>query len=313
MIYDVLTIGAGPSGLYSSLIIKKGTPVQSVSEDFAIKVIEASTHPGGLTKFGFIQITKKWAFHGKNLVGSLYQECVESGIEFSFNERVIQITKSEECFKIQTNKNIYCAKYVIIATGIMTYPDVMFHPEKTNIGLHTPKEMAKEFIENYGWKSVLIAGNHAGAVNDLKNKLNLYFEDIDSYVIGDDANPDDINFGILPEIYDKYDGIIFDYNSYKLKNGTTKFLNNMSLKKENGYLITDDFGETNIDNLYAVGTVTTPTSGVMAAIYSAQIVAFTIGRQLCKTTKADESGRFPFFPREDFWEESYQKRLLNCK
>ena len=132
-------------------------------------------------------------------------------------------------------------------------------------------------------------------------------------MIADDADPQDLYFGIPSELYEKYDGIIFDYNSYKLRNGSTHFLDNLSVKKINGYLVTNDFGETDIKNLYAVGTVTTPTSGVMAAIYSAQIVAFTIGRQLCKTTKADESGRFPFFPREDFWEESYQKQLLNRK
>ena len=266
-----------------------------------------------MTKFGFIQITKKWAFHGKNLIGTLYQECIEAGIEFSFNERVQCIKKLEEYFEIYTSDNVYKSRYVIIATGIMTYPDVMFHPEKTNIGLHTPKEMAKEFVENYGWKSALVAGNHYGAVNDLKNKLKSYFDDIDCYVIADDADPQDLYFGIPSELYEKYDGIIFDYNSYKLRNGTTHFLDNLSVKKINGYLVTNDFGETDIKNLYAVGTVTTPTSGVMAAIYSAQIVAFTIGRQLCKTTKADESGRFPFFPREDFWEESYQKQLLNRK
>lgn len=245
MIYDVLTVGAGPSGLYASLIIQKGTPVQSVSEGFNIKVIENSMHPGGLTKFGFIQITKKWAFHGKNLVGSIYQECLENGIEFSFEEKVISIKKLEKYFEVQTDKNVYKSRYVIIATGIMTYPDVMLHPEKTNIGLHTPKEMAKEFIENYGWKSVLVAGNHEGAVNDLKEKLNQYFSDVDSYVIEEKNNSQDLHSGIPSDLYMQYDGIIYDYNSYKLKNGSTKFLDNLSLNKVNGYLITNNFGETN--------------------------------------------------------------------
>ena len=312
MIYEVLIVGAGPSGLYASLIIQKATPVQNVSEDFKIKIIENSTYPGGLTKFGFIQITKKWAFHGKNLVGSLYSECLEAGIEFGFNEKVIQIEKLNPFFEITTTRNSYQAKYVIIATGIMTYPDVLFHPEKTNIGLHTPKEMAKEFIQNYAWKSVLVVGNHEKSIMDLSNKLSIYFDKVGNYII-DDATSTDTGCGIPNDLYNKYDGIVFDYNSYKLRNGTTSFLSNLQLNMKNGYLVTNEFGETNIKNLFAVGTVTTPTSGVMAAIYSAQIGAFTIGRQLRKTTKADSSGRFPFFPKEIFWGESYQKRLMEDK
>ena len=41
MIYDVIIIGSGPSGMYAGLIIQKGTPVQSVPEDFKVKIIDA--------------------------------------------------------------------------------------------------------------------------------------------------------------------------------------------------------------------------------------------------------------------------------
>lgn len=311
MIYDVLVIGAGPSGLYASLIVQKATPVQNVSENYNVKVIESSAYPGGLTKFGFIQISKKWAFHGKNLIGSLFQEGMDAGVQFGFNETVQSIEKDTDLFWVKTDKNEYQAKFVIISTGIMTFPDVMLRPEKTNIGLHTPKEMAREFKENYGWSSVLVVGNHKNSVEDLCSELKCYFDEVSSYIIDENIfnNKSDYINGVPRPLYDQYDGIVYDYNSYKLKNGTTNFIKNLPLEFMNGYIITDKFGETCIKNLFAAGTVTTPTSGVMAAIYSAQIAAFSIGRRLGKTTKSDESGRFPFFPREDYWAESYQEKI----
>ncbi|WP_260210829.1 hypothetical protein [Lactobacillus amylovorus] len=52
-----------------------------------------------------------------------------------------------------------------------------------------------------------------------------------------------------------------------------------------------------------------PTSGVPQAIYSAQITGLYVGHLLEKTTIADYSGRFPFFPREENWKYSFQHKL----
>lgn len=45
------------------------------------------------------------------------------------------------------------------------------------------------------------------------------------------------------------------------------------------------------------------------AIYSGKITGLYIGHLLERTTIADPSGRFPFLPREDNWQYSYQHKL----
>lgn len=309
--YDVIFVGGGPAGLYGSLIVQKGTPVQRVSENFKVKVIESGNTVGGITKYAFIQISKGWAFSGKSLISTLYEEAKRVGVEFSLNEVVLRIDKNldNEVFTIYTNKDIYESKIVVLATGIMTFPDAMSKPEKFTVGLHTPEEMINEFTKEYNWKSILVAGNHQGSIEELAINLESGFDSVGTYLIPEKSTIDSEQYGIPKELATKYDGVVFDYGSYKLINGTTQFLKNLNLNMYNGYIVTDAFEMTNIENLYAIGSMTTVLSGVPAAIYSAQIAAIDIGRKLNLETKADSSGRFPFVPREQFWADSWQKIL----
>lgn len=307
---DVLIIGAGPAGIYTSLILQKASPVQSVSENFKIKVIERFKTPGGLTKYAFIQLSKTWAFSGKNMVYSLAEETMNSGVEYSFEESVIRVEQAEFGFIVTTDKKIYHASYVVIATGIMTYPDVMHGNSNMTIGLHTAKELSKEMKLDHGWKSALVVGNVKESVSQFSRELKQYVENVGYYTISNKFS-DAVNYGIPIEMIKNYDGIIFDYNSYKVLNGTTEFLSNLSIERFAGYIRTNDFGETSIPGLYSVGSVTTLISGVPAALHSAQNVAFDLGRKLRKETKADPSGRYPYYPKENFWEESWPNLLKN--
>ena len=79
--------------------------------------------------------------------------------------------------------------------------------------------------------------------------------------------------------------------------------------QSNGFIATDSFGRTKIPGLFAIESVTMPISGVPEAICSAQITGFYVGHLLEKTTIADTSGRFPFFPRERNWLNSCQHKI----
>lgn len=309
--YDVFIVGAGVAGLYTSIILKKGTPMQVPNEPLSVAVAEA-TKIGGLTQYAFIQITKKWAFSGSNLIRTLYSEAVQSKVEFLENSGVTKIIKqSNGDFKIQTTNSEFIAKYVVIATGILTFPNILDSSNRFNIGLHTPEEMVKEIVNNYGWKKVLVVGSNENSIAKLTSKLieSKQFNIVSHYLLRTNINFQSQNYGLNEALLKSYDGILFDYNSYKLQNGSTHFLNNLNVTQENGYIKTNAFGETKVSGLFAVGSVTMPISGVPEAIYSGQVTGLYVGHLLEKTTIADPSGRFPFLPREENWKSSFQHKL----
>ena len=309
--YDVVIIGAGPAGLHTSIILKKGTPMQVPNEPIKVAVVEAAKI-GGLTQYAFIQITKKWAFSGNTLINTLYNEAVEGKVDF-FKKTVVRKIKREKngYFQLITNKETITAKYVVIATGILTFPTVLDTPKKTNIGLHTPEEMAKEVSNDYGWKNILVVGSNEHSIKNLSNRLKALkiFNQVDYEALSSQMTIEDRCYGLSKEKINAYDGILFDYNSYKLQNGSTYFLHDLNILQKNGFIKTNKFGETIVPGLFAVGSVTKPISGVPQAIYSGQVTGLYIGHLLEKTTIADPSGRFPFLPREENWKESFQHEL----
>lgn len=282
--------------------LKKSTPLQTVGENIDVLVIDSSKIHGGIAKSAFIQLSKSWAFSGTTLIDSFYQECVEVGVEFSFNNLVTSIfKKSNGLFEVTSTNEIYEAEYVVIATGIMNYSDFMLSPQKTNIALHTSQELIKEINCEYGWKSILVVGNYLESINRLKKEIENNFELVKTFKTKNNMLIKDLKLE-LGSIYDSFDGILFDYNSYKIQNGTTDIIKKLNLDLENGYIKTNKVGKTKMNKLYAVGTVATPVSGILAATYTAELAAFAIGRQIVKYPISDSSGRFPFLPKEEFWE-----------
>lgn len=206
--YDVLIIGAGPAGLYTSIILKKGTPMQVPNEPIKVGVLEA-TKIGGLTQYAFIQITKKWAFSGRTLIQSLYEEAVDSDVDFFTNYCVTKIKKEKNLFHVISGKGEFVCKYLIIATGILTFPNILDNDNEVTIGLHTPKEMVREIEETHHWKSVLIIGNNKKSIYKLANDISEIgnLAKIDYYLADKDTTISDKGYGLSEKLREGYDGL----------------------------------------------------------------------------------------------------------
>lgn len=308
--FDVVIIGAGPAGLYSSIVLKRGIPTQSLEEkEISVCILEKG-HIGGLSRYAHIQISKSWSFSGSNLANTLYQECKQLNVNIYLNNNVYKISKNKNFFDIYTDTNKYQAKYVILANGIMSVPESL-SDSKVLIGLHNGEQMIKD-LKAKGWKNIILYGNHVQSLEELKldlltynwlTNIKLIVEPLENF------NPGYAKLNIPEHYMDEYDGILLDYNSYKINNGSTSKINIPGLKKDLNFTYTDSFGETNIDNLYAVGTTANVVTGVPISISSAQIAAIDIGRKIKKTIYSEPTGRFPWYPRESNWEESWLNML----
>lgn len=310
--FDVIIIGAGPSGLYSSIVLKRGIPTQSIEEkDISVCVLEKG-NIGGLTRYAHIQICKSWSFSGSNLVSTLYKECKQLNVNIQCEQVVKKIIKKEKFFEVYTNKNLIKSKFVILANGIMSVPESL-SDKRVIIGLHNADQMIKD-IKAKKWKKIILYGNYIDSLEKLKEELlnyscldevNIIIEPLGTYKSGYAKL-------YVDEKYMKiYDGIVIDYNSYKVINGSTSKIEIPGLKKDLGFTYTDAFCETNINNLYAVGTTSNIITGIPISISTAQIAAIDIGRKLKKNIISEPTGRFPWYPREDNWDESWLKILKN--
>lgn len=309
--YDVLIIGSGPAGLYSSIILKRGIPTQNIEEDIKVGILEKGV-VGGLTRYAHIQISKHWSFSGSNLINNLYQEALNLNVNLYTETKVKKIENKESYFEIETNNRNFKAKYVILANGILSSPEAL-NLENVIIGLHNAKQMLEDIREK-GWQSIILYGNYRESVVKLSKELLELDNNLKVRVVIEPQNNFKEGFGnlcISKEFVDSYDGILIDYNAYKLRNGSTNKIEIKNLKKDLGFIYTDSFCQTNIKGLYAIGTTSNIITGIPICLSTAQIAALDVGRKLNKIIKTEPSGRFPWFPREDNWEDSWLKILKN--
>ncbi|WP_417431235.1 YpdA family putative bacillithiol disulfide reductase [Halpernia sp.] len=131
-IYDIIIIGGGPIGLncaleaekanLSYLIIEKGTIVNSLYNYPLYMTFFSTAEKLEIGEIPFISTAPK---PGRREALEYYQGITrQKNININLYEEVLKITKNE-FFLVQTSKNNYEAKNVIIATGFYDIPNMM--------------------------------------------------------------------------------------------------------------------------------------------------------------------------------------------
>jgi thioredoxin reductase (NADPH) len=296
--HDIILIGAGPAGLtagyycshfgFDTLILEEKMPGGNAAE---IPVVE--NYPGyseGIT--------------GKDLVDKMAQQCTKAGAEIRQFEKVIELNLKSEKKIVKTEKSTYSSDMIIIASGanyrVLGVPgeerlhgkgvsycavcDGFFFKEKKVIIIGEDRRAAEVaiFLSRLASDAKLIcSGERVCAENilieDLERQKVEILADTELKEIKGDIKVESFilsnkKTGETKEI--DADGVFFQLegipNSLIAKESGIKV-------DQDGFIIVDGRGRTNIDGVYAVGDIThSSTKLVVTAVSQAANAAIDI-------------------------------------
>lgn len=267
--YDVIILGCGAAGMTCAMYLKRA--------NINPLIIEQSSPGGTLNSISMLNnypgFTEK---SGATLAFRMYSQIEELSVDMKL-EKVENIIKEEESYIIKTNKSIYEASKIVIATGKM--------PRKLNV------ENASKYEGKgisycatcdgalYKGKDVAIVGGGNAAIataNYLSNIVNKIYiinrseklRATDELVAeGLNNNVEIIYNSNIKEIIEKDEKIIgIKLNDEKIinvegifvcigKENNGAFYQNLNLKTDDKGIIVDDEMKTSLDNVYAIGDV----------------------------------------------------------
>jgi thioredoxin reductase (NADPH) len=296
--HDIILIGAGPAGLtagyycshfgFDTLILEEKMPGGNAAE---IPVVE--NYPGyseGIT--------------GKDLVDKMAQQCTKAGAEIRQFEKVIELNLKSEKKIVKTEKSTYSSDMIIIASGanyrVLGVPgeerlhgkgvsycavcDGFFFKEKKVIIIGEDRRAAEVaiFLSRLASDAKLIcSGERVCAENilieDLERQKVEILADTELKEIKGDIKVESVilsnkKTGETKEI--DADGVFFQLegipNSLIAKESGIKV-------DQDGFIIVDGKGKTNIDGVYAIGDITpSSTKLVVTAVSQAANAAIDI-------------------------------------
>ena len=236
-IVDILIIGAGPIGLNCALeaekknltyvIIEKGTIVNSLYNYPLYMKFFSTADKLEIAEIPFISAAPK---PGRQEALEYYQGIArQKDLNIRLYEKVVQVSKKEETFHIETSKSKYFAKNVIIATGFYDIPNLMNIP-----GEQLPK-VKHYYTEPYPYarQKVVVVGSSNSSVDAA---LETYRKGADvTMIIRNSTISDNVKYWVKPDIENR------------IAEGSIKALFNAELIeiKENSVIFKDETGAIN--------------------------------------------------------------------
>ena len=269
--YDLIIIGMGVSGISASIYAHRA--------GMKVLLLEGSA-PGG-TINGISKIENYpgiSSISGPDLAYNLFEEVNKLGIEYKL-EKVTDVILDENSKKIKTTNNVYEAKYLLIASG--RRPKMLGLKEEEKFlgrGISTCALCDGALYKN---SDVAVIGGGSSALSEalylanIVNKVYLIHRRDEfrgeETLIEEVKQKDNIELILNNEVTelkienDTLTGIILkDGREINVKGifiyvgfiPNTDFLINSGVNLEDGYVLVDEYHETNIKGVYASGDVT---------------------------------------------------------
>lgn len=271
--YDVIVIGMGPAGITSALYLKRA--------NLNCLIIEKNT-PGGLLNKtstvenypGIIQIT------GPDLAYKFYEQLNAQQIPQKFEE-VKEIIDVNDYKKVVTNKGEYTAKKIIIAIG--REPKKLKNTNEERLEgkgisfcslcdgtLYKNEEVSIVGGGNSALEEALYLSDICKKVTIINKSNSLKGDSILIDKVNDKENIEVINNSEVKEFHGKNDKL--EYVTLKTDKEdkdlyvkacfifigyepATKFLKNLDILDEKGYINVDETRRTKIKGIYAAGDI----------------------------------------------------------
>lgn len=112
--------------------------LSSFSSDDCLKMLETAKIPTEERDFGRIFCKNS----AKDLVSFLQKKATYQGVRFAMKETILKVEKIENTFFVSTQREVFSAKQILIATGGLAWPQI----GATNLGMKIAKEFGHKIL-----------------------------------------------------------------------------------------------------------------------------------------------------------------------
>lgn len=274
MVYDTIVVGHGPAGLTASTYLARANKsVLAIGRDSGVL-------GSGIKIENYFGTGKS---DGKTLFETAFSHAFDLGVKL-VTEEVLNVEYLDEIFTVETSSNVYQGKTIFLATGAnRTKLNIKGFSQYDNKGINYCVSCDGYFFRG---KKVGIIGSGDYMRHELADLVNIT-NDIIVFTNGE-KDVENIGYPVITNKISEFlgsnsrlsairtteetidvDGVFVAIGSP----GALDFSRKLGVITENGYIVVDEYKETNIKGLFAGGDIIGGKMQIIKASYDGMMAA----------------------------------------